>query len=811
MNIVSYFLNIFVSIGDFILLVGKVIYRLIELLIKTFFHKLSQMRKKGFKAFSSALFSYRYLKSHHRAKEIDLFVFEREVAPPPTKVAKRRNAKTGLQRVFIFIKTQISHMVLGVWYLLKTLVLLFIAVVTSPIRVLRALGEGRQKKRAKKMSAPFKPSLFYKFKFFFLGGFLSFVFIFLPIIFFVFVADLPNPDSLSVDAISKTTKIYDRNGTLLYEIYANQNRTPVTLANIPKNLQNATVAIEDKDFYTHPGFDIRGIVRSALVDFKGTGFQGGSTITQQLIKSAFLTPEPTVIRKIKEIALAFWAERVYSKQHILELYFNYVPYGGTAWGVQSASEIYFGKDVSQLDLAQSAFLAGLPQAPSVYSPYSGEQGTWKIRQKEVLDAMVQQHYISKQEEVQAVKEKLTFQPPDVPLQAPHFVMYVKDLLIQKYGLSEVEKGGLQVKTSLDLSTQNMAQKVVTDQVAQNQQLGFSNGSALITNPSNGDILAMVGSKDYFDSADDGNVNLTTALRQPGSTVKVITYSLALSSGYTEATMINDAPLTIHMSGGPDYSPVNYDGKFHGWVSVRTALANSINIPAVKTVEKVGTDNMVNFATKMGISDWNNPLGYGPSVTLGGADTTMIDLSTVYGTLANNGKRVNLDPILQVKDANGKIIYQKHAQATQVMNSGVAFIISRILDDNSAREMEFGSNSPLYIPDHRVPVKTGTTNDIRDNWTIGYTPNYLVATWVGNNDNSPMNQNLASGITGAAPIWHEIMSNLLEGKKDPPLQIPDNIVTKKCLGTTMYFLQGTENKDRCFVPAPTPSSSPTPTP
>lgn len=807
----SYFLNIFVSIGDFILLAGKILYRLIELLIKTFFRKLSEIKKKGFKAFSSALFSYRYLKSHHRAKEIDLFVFEREVAPHPTKVSKKRNAKTGLRRVFVFIKIQIFHMIFGVWYLLKTIILLFIAVVSFPVRVLRALGERRRKRRARKMSAPFKPSLFYKFKFFFLGGFLSFVFIFLPIIFFVFVADLPNPDSLSVDAISKTTKIYDRNGILLYEIYANQNRTPVKLADIPKNLQNATVAIEDKDFYTHPGFDIRGIVRSALVDFKGTGFQGGSTITQQLIKSAFLTPEPTIIRKVKEIALAFWAERVYSKQHILELYFNYVPYGGTAWGVQSASEIYFGKAVSQLDLAQSAFLAGLPQAPSIYSPYSGQEGTWKVRQKEVLDAMVQQGYITKNQETQAVQEKLVFQPPDVPLKAPHFVMYVKDLLIKKYGLSEVERGGLQVKTSLDLSTQDMAQKVVTDQVAENQNLDISNGASLVVNPTNGDILAMVGSKDYFDSADDGNVNLTTALRQPGSTVKIITYSLALSSGFTEATMLQDEPLTINIKGEPPYKPVNYDGKFHGWVPLRIAFANSFNIPAVRTVEKVGVQNMVDFATKMGISDWNNPYGYGPSVTLGGADTTMVDLTTVYSTIANSGNRVDLDPLLEVDDSNGKVLYKKHPKSVPVVNPGVAFIISSILSDNSARQIEFGLNSPLVIDGHRVSVKTGTTDNKRDNWTVGYTPNYVVATWVGNNDNSPMSQSLASGITGAAPMWHEIMSNLLAGKSDAPLSIPDNIIAKQCLGTTMYFLRGTENKDRCYAPKPTPSSSPTPTP
>ena len=305
-----------------------------------------------------------------------------------------------------------------------------------------------------------------------MGTFLSLVFVFLPLVMIVFVSDLPNPDNLSLSNIPKTTKIYDRNGTLLYEIYANQNRTLVKLEDIPPVLQEATIAIEDKDFYNHPGFDVRGITRAAIANFRKEGLQGGSTITQQLIKSAFLTPEQTLTRKVKELVLAFWAERVYTKKQILEMYFNYVPYGGTAWGVQSASEIYFGKRVDDLDLAQATFLAGLPRAPSTYSPYSGVSGTWKIRQKEVLSAMVKQGYISQTKANQAYREKLIFQPPQVPIKAPHFVMYVKDLLVKKYGLSEVERGGLQVTTTLDLPTQEMAQQYVTSEVDANQAFRY---------------------------------------------------------------------------------------------------------------------------------------------------------------------------------------------------------------------------------------------------------------------------------------------------------------------------------------------------
>lgn len=672
----------------------------------------------------------------------------------------------------------------------------------------RKMAEARRMARLKNNG--YRPSILYKLKFVLIGFLLSTLFIFIPLASAIFVSDLPNLSDLSVNNIPKTTKIYDRNGTLLYEIYANQNRTVVHLSDIPLNLRHATVAIEDKDFYSHPGFDIRGMARALLTNVRKQGFQGGSTITQQLVKSAFLSPDPTVVRKIKEIALAFWAERVYSKDQILELYLNYVPYGGSAWGAQAASNIYFGKNVGDLDLAQSAFLAGLPQSPSVYSPFFGNGNLWKGRQREVLNSMRVQGYITAQQEKDALAEQLTFQSPQVPLKAPHFVMYVRNLLIQKYGISEVERGGLTVRTSLDLPTQDQAEQIVSNEIDADANLNIGNGAALITNPSNGDILAMVGSRNYYDADNDGEVNLTTSLRQPGSSIKLVTYSLALSNGYTEASILDDTPLTIPgVDGGPSYSPVNYDGTFHGQIPLRTAFANSFNIPPVRLTQKFGAQAVHDWGLKMGISSWQGLQNYGVSITLGAADVTMTDMATAYGVMANAGNRVDLDPLLEVQDSYGKTIYKKNVVPNPIIDPGVTYIISDILADPNARRIEFGLDTPLNIPGSKVSVKTGTTDNKRDNWTIGYTPNVLVATWVGNNDNSPMNPALASGITGAAPMWNKLMTMEIQKTGTPSALIaPEDIVQKYCIGMNRYFIKGTENSVNCAGPAPiTPSPTP----
>lgn len=727
---------------------------------------------------------------------------------------KSKKARHALVNRIVFIINAIIDFVQKILLAVFRFVAL---VVFSPIALFKKATVTRtrplQKKviiknvEAKYAKRVFVVPVLYKIKLVTFGAFFAFVFIFLPLLATAFLAELPNPSNLSVNYIPKTTKIYDRKGNLLYEIFANQNRTIVKLSDIPKSVRDATIAIEDKDFYTHPGFDIRGIARAFLANATRKEFQGGSTITQQLIKSAFFSPEPSLSRKIKEVILAFWTEQIYTKDSILELYLNYVPYGGTAWGIESASEIYFGKTVSDLNLAQSAFLAGLPQAPTVYSPYGDSNTLWKRRQKEVLDAMVRNGYISKKAADDAYKEELVFRKPETPLRAPHFVMYIRDLLVQKYGINAVERGGLQVKTSLDLQIQNNAQQVVTEEVASSVNLLISNGAALVTNPVNGDILAMVGSKNYFEEDFGGNVNITTSLRQPGSTIKLITYSLALSSGFTEATMLDDSPLAIYNAGEPPYIPVNYDGVFHGRVPLRTAFANSYNIPAVRVAQKLGVTNIVNFGREMGISSWQNSNNYGISITLGGGEVTMLDLATAYGTVANKGRRVDLDPLLEVSDSEGHILYKKRVIPQQVLDTGVAYIVSDILADNKARSLAFGPNSPLAIPNARVSVKTGTTDNKRDNWTVGYAPNILVATWVGNNDNSPMSQSLASGITGAAPIWNKIITSLLPSSSATASALPSNVMRKSCLGQDRLFIKGTENSVACTFP----KISPTPTP
>lgn len=661
----------------------------------------------------------------------------------------------------------------------------------------------RRLKKFRNLRLPF----FIKFRYFVIGTFFSFLFFFLPLLFFVFVLNLPNPNDLTLREVAQSTKILDRNGTLLYQIYANQNRTMISLNDVPKSLKEATIAIEDKDFYSNPGFDIMAIIRAAIADLKGEPLQGGSTITQQLMKTTLLTPEVTITRKVKEIILAFWAERIYTKDKILEMYFNQVPYGGTAWGVEAAAETYFGKHTKDLNLAESAFLAGLTQAPTTYSPYGQSPTLWKRRQKEVLTKMKDLKYITEKQRSQAEKEELNFQPPQVPIHAPHFVMYVRDLLIKEYGLPMVEKGGLIVTTSLDMKTQKMSENVVKNEVEKNAKLHLTNGAALVTNPKNGDILAMVGSKDYNDP-NSGNVNLTTSLRQPGSSIKVLTYSAALSKGFTAATILDDSPVTFGSPGGTPYSPVNYDGRFHGRVSLRSALGNSFNIPAVKTLNMIGVPTMIELGKKMGITTWNDTSNFGLSLTLGAGETKMVDMATLYGTLANEGKKVNVNPFLSIKDYKGNIIQQKDNEnipSEQVLDPGVAFIISDILADNNARLQAFGTNSGLVIKGRRVSVKTGTSDNKRDNWTFGYTPTRLVSVWVGNNDNSPMDQKLASGITGAAPIWNQIMTNLLKNGVRESIAIPSDIVPKNCGGRTEYFIRGTQDSASC-IPSSTSSAS-----
>ena len=629
---------------------------------------------------------------------------------------------------------------------------------------------------------------------YFLAFFLLLIFVF----YFLILKDLPSPSKLAKYDIPLATKLYDRNGKLLYEIFAEQKRSLVTLSEIPQDLKDATIAIEDKDFYQHKGINpIGGILRAVKNIIVKRRLEGGSTITQQLIKSALLTPERTIQRKVKEIILATWAEIIYSKDQILEMYFNQVPYGGTAWGVEAAAKKYFGKDVWELNLAESALLAGLPAAPTSFSPFGSHPELAVQRQHEVLRRMVEDGYITQEEAEEAQNVTLVYAAREENIKAPHFVMYVKDQLVEKYGEKIVEQGGLKVTTTLDLDIQESAQKIVREEIEKLKNYKVGNGAALVTRPPTGEILSMVGSYDYF-AAGSGNVNVTLSKRQPGSSIKPVNYAIGLELGnITPASVFLDYPTCFQVTGQPLYCPKNYDGNFHGPVQTRFALANSYNIPAVKMLYKNTLETFVASASAFGLDTIRDPSKYGLSLTLGGGEVTMLDISKAFSTFANAGKRVDLTAVLKVEDKNGKILQEFKddnfipdvsreisyptnllINGPQVISPETSYLISHILLDNNARSSAFGSSSALVVKGHQaVSVKTGTTDDLHDNWTIGFTPNFLAAVWVGNNDNSAMNPALVSGVTGAAPIWNKIITRVLENQPDLWPKTPSGIEGK----------------------------------
>lgn len=672
--------------------------------------------------------------------------------------------------------------------------------------------------------------------------FLFFIFYF----YFLILKDLPSPYRLSSLPAPQSTRIYDRNHQLLYNIYGQYNRTNVKLEQIPDHLVDATIAIEDKDFYKHRGFAVRGVLRALReIIFHGR-LQGGSTISQQLIKNTLLTPERTIRRKVKEWILAFLAERIYRKEEILEMYLNTVAYGGTAWGVEAAAETYFDKNVSDLNIEESALLAGLPAAPTSFSPFGARPELAKKRQLTVLRRMREDGYLTSQQEKEIGDRELKFKPQRTDIKAPHFVMYVKDLLVKKYGQRQVEQGGLQVITTLDLELQEFSQQVVASEAAKLKPWQVGNGAALVIKPPTGEILAMVGSVDYFASP-SGNFNVTLGLRQPGSAIKPINYAAGIAKRIvTPASLFADKPTCFPNPPRQPYCPVNYDGRFHGAVQLRFALGSSYNIPAVKMLKLNGVSDMIATASAMGITTFSNPSRYGLSLTLGGGEVSMIEMAEAFAVFANAGIRVPLRAILKVIDSQNKVLEEFNSplisiatptthitlptsnyphplpgrqagtsqekfrsrlliQGKEILDPGTAYLISHILLDNNARARAFGPNSALVIKGHpEVSVKTGTTDDLRDNWTIGFTPSFLAAAWVGNNDNSPMNRYLVSGITGAAPIWNKIISKTLEDQKEEWPIKPANIVglsicalsgrlpgDSGCPTRYEYFINGTQ--------------------
>lgn len=617
-----------------------------------------------------------------------------------------------------------------------------------------------------------------------IGSFVSLVLLVLTGIsaFAWFAKDLPQPDKI-VRREGFATKIFDRNGNLLYEVYADEKRIPATLEAIPLTVRQATIAIEDKDFYKHEGFDFKGYLRIVYNALFKQRIIGGSTLTQQIVKNVLLSQERTLTRKMKELVLAIQIERLYSKDEILQIYLNEAPYGGTAWGIATAAETYFGKSVKDLNLVESAILAGLPQSPSYYSPYGNNPDAFKFRTTDVLRRMREDGYITKDQEKQALAdmEQITFRDPGVGINAPHFVMYVKGELEKKYGEQLVAQGGLQVTTSLDLELHQKIQSIVKeeiDQVAESAHI--TNGAVMVMDPQTGEVLSMVGSKDYFAQDYDGKVNVVLSQRQPGSSIKPVTYAAALSKGiFTPETMIMDVKTEFPgVDAAHPYVPKNYNGKFNGPVSLRTALASSLNIPAVKLLAMVGVDNMMQLAYDMGIESFDptneNVNRVGLSVTLGGGELRLLDLASAYSTFANEGHKVEPISILKVVNRDAKVLEEvKPVKGKQVLSAQVAYLISHMLSDNSARSLTFGSNSLLNIAGRTVAVKTGTTDDQRDNWAIGWTPQVIVGVWVGNNDNSKM-KSVASGVSGASPIWRRSILEVLNKKPAVEFPMPTNM-------------------------------------
>lgn len=635
---------------------------------------------------------------------------------------------------------------------------------------------------------------------------------------FLLFKDIPNPAKLTKTPAPQSTKILDRNNKLLYEVFSDYRRTPIDSSQIPQYVKQATIAIEDKNFYKHNGLDSFAILRAAFNTLRGKRLEGGSTLTQQLVKNTVLEDSRrTITRKIKEAVLAIATEFIYTKEEILELYLNHAPYGGTVYGIETAAQTYFSKSAKDLNLSESALLAGLPQSPTRYSPFGAKPELATNRQHEVLRRMFEDGYITKEQLEEAKNTKLTYSKKNVSINAPHFSLMVRDQLVQKYGEDLVNLGGLKVTTTLDLDLQNYFESSLSAELKKISKLKISNGAALVTKPSTGEIISLIGSKDYYDNDIDGQVNITTSLRQPGSSIKPLNYATGLLLGWPTSITYLDLPTCFNVAGQAAYCPKNYDGSFRGPVSMRTSLANSLNIPAVKQLALNGIDSFIATASAMGISSWTDNSKFGLSLTLGGGEVTMFDLAKAFSTFANQGVSVPLVSILKVEKYNGEILEsydtEKTANLVSVMPEDwqtfwsnntnltattssepkvalpkeVAFIISDILSDNNARSATFGTSSFLNIPGHTVSVKTGTTNDLKDNWTIGYTSDFLAATWVGNNDNTSMSY-VASGVTGASPVWNSIMKKLLKDLKNKPLVKPEGVTNFQVCNQTGLLAQ-----------------------
>ncbi|MDD5340917.1 MAG: PBP1A family penicillin-binding protein [Patescibacteria group bacterium] len=589
----------------------------------------------------------------------------------------------------------------------------------------------------------------------------------------VYSRGLPNPNDMMNRVVSESTKIYDRTGnTVLWEMNGGERRTVVELDQISDYSKWATISIEDKDFYKHKGFKITSIIRSVIADIlSGSRAQGGSTITQQLVKTVILSSEKTIPRKIKELILSYEIEKTFTKDQILKLYFNQISYGSVNFGIEAAANYYFGKRAKDLDLAEAALLAALPQAPTRLSPYGTHTDELFARQKRVLDAMVQNGYIKKDEAEKAKQEKITFIGENAGgILAPHFVFYVQGLLSEQFGDQMLQEGGLKVITTLDLDKQRLAEKAVHDANETNLKYKAANAALLSVDAKTGEILAMVGSQNFNDDAIDGQVNVTTWPRQPGSSIKPIVYATAFEKGFTTETVLYDT-YTIFATTPQVYAPRNYTKKEYGPITMRKALAGSLNIPAVKTLYLAGYENVKTQMENMGYSTITDKSQCGLSLVLGGCEVKLIDHVGAFTAFARDGDRAELAAVLKVEDKSGKVLQEFQPKAHKVLSENTVRQVNSILSDNGARSFIFGANSPLTMGDRPICAKTGTTNDNKDAWAIGYTPSYVTGVWVGNSDGKNMTAG-ADGVVVAAPIWHEYMASILKDSPVEYFKVPD---------------------------------------
>lgn len=592
---------------------------------------------------------------------------------------------------------------------------------------------------------------------------------------------VPAIDNFQNRKVAESTKIYDRTGNiLLYDVHGTMRRTAIPLSAISLNLRNAAVAIEDAEFYQHYGFRPLSFLRALGVDVLSLKFvQGGSTITQQVVKNTLLTQDKTIIRKIKEIVLAIKLERVYSKDHILETYLNETSYGGTIYGVQEASQYFFGVDAKDVSMAQAAYMAALPQAPTRYSPYGNHRDELENRKNLVLQKMKEDGFISNAEYETAINEKVVFKDAaEAGIKAPHFIFYVREYLESKYGADAVESGGLQVITTLDYDLQKRAEDTLTKAALSNEKnFNASNAGLAAIDPKTGQVLAMVGSRGYFDKKIDGMVNVTLTNRQPGSSFKPFVYATALRKGYTPETVVFDLKTQFGSACRPDdfsgeppcYSPENFDQKFRGPMTLRDAIAQSVNVPSVKILYLAGITDSLKTASDLGITTLGDKNQYGLTLVLGGGEVNLLEMTGAYGVFANDGVRNPPTGIMSVKDASGKVLETYEPNGSRVLDQQIARQMNDILSDNAARTPEFGANSPLYFPETPVADKTGTTNDYHDAWVIGYTTGVSVGAWAGNNDNSPMQKKIAAFIV--APMWHEVMAYAVSKYPSEPFPPP----------------------------------------